>query len=114
MCAKLLQSYPTLCASMNCSVPGSSVRGGSSGKNTGVGGLLCPPPGDLPDPGIKPKSLMSPALAGRFLTSAGKPPMGIYVHVNTHVRRSMDLLLLVLTFVVELPGSQSEKRGAAS
>ena len=26
------------------------------------------PPGDLPDPGIKPKSLTSPALAGRFFT----------------------------------------------
>ena len=33
-------------------------------------GLLCPPPGDLPDPGIKPKSLTSPALAGRFFTTA--------------------------------------------
>ena len=27
-------------------------------------GLPCPPPGDLPDPGIKLTSLMSPALAG--------------------------------------------------
>ena len=32
-------------------------------------GLPCPPPGDLPDPGIKPESLMSPALAGGFFTS---------------------------------------------
>ena len=31
-------------------------------------GLPCPPPGDLPNPGIKPTSLMSPALAGRFFT----------------------------------------------
>ena len=31
-------------------------------------GLPCPPPGDLPYPGIKPASLMSPALAGRFFT----------------------------------------------
>ena len=31
-------------------------------------GLLCPPPGDLPDPGIEPTSLMSPALAGGFFT----------------------------------------------
>ena len=31
-------------------------------------GLLCPPPGDLPDPGIKPVFLMSSALAGRFFT----------------------------------------------
>ena len=33
-------------------------------------GLPCPPPGDLPDPGIEPMSLMSPALAGRFFTSS--------------------------------------------
>ena len=32
-------------------------------------GLLCPPPGDLPDPGIKPRSLTSPALAGGFFTT---------------------------------------------
>ena len=31
-------------------------------------GLPCPPTGHLPDPGIKPSSLMSPALAGRFFT----------------------------------------------
>ena len=27
-------------------------------------GLPCPTPGDLPDPGIKPVSLVSPSLAG--------------------------------------------------
>ena len=32
------------------------------------GGLPCPPPGDLPDPGIEPTSLLSPALAGGFFT----------------------------------------------
>ena len=32
-------------------------------------GLSCPP-GDLPDPGIKPKSLMPPALAGGFFTTS--------------------------------------------
>ena len=31
-------------------------------------GLPFPPPGDLPDPGIKPLSLTSPALAGGFFT----------------------------------------------
>ena len=37
--------------------------------------LPCPPPGDLPNPGILPMSLMSPVLAGRFFTLAppGKP-----------------------------------------
>ena len=33
-------------------------------------GLPCPPPGDLPDSGIEPMSLMSPALAGRFFTTS--------------------------------------------
>ena len=32
-------------------------------------GLPCPPPGDLPEPGIKPASLTSPALAGKFFTA---------------------------------------------
>ena len=33
-------------------------------------GLPCPPPGDLPNPGIKPTSLASPALAGGFFTTS--------------------------------------------
>ena len=44
-------------------------------------GLPSPPPGDLPDPGIKPASLVSPVLAdGFFMTSttweAHKPFLG--------------------------------------
>ena len=43
----------------------------SPDKNTGVG-CQCSPPGDLPDPGIKP---MSPALEGGIFTTEppGKP-----------------------------------------
>ena len=33
-------------------------------------GLLCPPPGDLPDRGIETSSLKSPALAGRLFTTS--------------------------------------------
>ena len=32
--------------------------------------LSCPPPGDLPNTGIKPASLMPPALAGQFFTTS--------------------------------------------
>ena len=32
-------------------------------------GLPFPPPGDLPDPGVNPKSLASPALAGGLFTA---------------------------------------------
>ena len=42
-------------------------------------GLPFPPPGNLPDPGIKPVSLVPPALAGGFFTTEplGKP-LGMY------------------------------------
>ena len=45
------------------------------GKNIGVGLLPFPTTGHLPDPGIKPASPASPALAGRFFTTEppGKP-----------------------------------------
>ena len=33
-------------------------------------GLPCPPPGDLPNPGIEPASLVSPALAGAFFSTS--------------------------------------------
>ena len=33
-------------------------------------GLPCPPPGDLPNPGIEPMSLRSPALAGKFFSAS--------------------------------------------
>ena len=41
----------------------------SPGKNTGVGFSN---PGDLPDPGIKPLSLVSPVFGGGFFTTV--PP----------------------------------------
>ena len=45
-------------------------------------GLSCPPPGDL-NPGIKPASLMSPALAdGFFTTSAIWEARGLYYPHN--------------------------------
>ena len=33
-------------------------------------GLLCSPPGDLPDPGMESASLLSSALAGGFFTTS--------------------------------------------
>ena len=66
--AKLLQSCPSLCNRMDCSPPGSSVRGDSPGQEY-WSGLPCPPPGDLPDPGIQLASLMFPALAGGLFTT---------------------------------------------
>ena len=46
-------------------------------------GLPCPPPGDLPDPGMEPSSLISPALTGFFTTGTtqGAHEHGISLHV---------------------------------
>ena len=46
-----------------------------SSRQEYLSGLPCPPPGDLPGPGIKPVSLMFPALAVGSLPLAppGKP-----------------------------------------
>ena len=66
--AKSLQSCVTLCNPMNCSLPGSSVHGFSRQEHWN--GLPCPPLGDLPNPGIKSTSFMSPALAGEFFTTS--------------------------------------------
>ena len=56
------------CNPMDCSPPGPSVLGFSSQEYWS--GLPCPPPGDLPDPGSKPISLMSSALAGGFFSTS--------------------------------------------
>ena len=55
------------CDPMHCSLPSSSVHGILQAEYWS--GLSCPPPGDLPDPGIKPTSLVSPALTGGFFTT---------------------------------------------
>ena len=65
--AKSLQSCSALCGCIDCGPPGSSVHGILQART--LEGLPCPPPGDLPDSGIEPLSLMSPALASRFFTT---------------------------------------------
>ena len=48
------QSCLTLCGPSDCSTPGSSVRGILRQEHWS--GLPCPPPGDLPHPGLEPRS----------------------------------------------------------
>ena len=55
-------------------------------------GLSCPPPGDLPNPGIEPASLMSFALAGRyFTTSATWEAHLVYTYTKTCISYSVFL-----------------------
>ena len=68
--AQSLQSFLTLCDPRDCIAHQAPLSMGFS-RQEYWSGLPCPPPGDLPDPGIKLRSLMFPALAnGFFITSA--------------------------------------------
>ena len=51
-------------------------------------GLPCPLPGDLPNLGIKPISLTSPALAGRLFTTRLQANIGtIFIEFNIYTSR---------------------------
>ena len=63
--AKLLQSWPTFCDPMDCSSPGSSVHGILQARILEWVAMPC-----LPDPGIEPMTLTSPALADGFFTTS--------------------------------------------
>ena len=67
MCA---QFCPTFGEHMDGSSPGSSVHGISQARILEWAAI--PFPGDLPNSGIEPMSLASPALAGGFFTT--EPP----------------------------------------
>ena len=53
------QSYPCLCDAMDCILPGSSVHGVLQARV--LEWVALPSPGDLPNPGIKPRSPASKA-----------------------------------------------------
>ena len=59
---KSLHSYPTLAAPWIVACKAPLSMGFHKQEYWSV--LPCPSPRDLPDPGIEPTSLMSPALAG--------------------------------------------------
>ena len=67
--AEWLQSCLTLCDPMDCIAHQAPLSMGFSRQGYWTG-LPCPPPGDFPNPGIKPASLTSPALAGNVFTTS--------------------------------------------
>ena len=75
MCVQSLLSCLILCDPMGYSLQPPWSMGFSTQEYWS--GLPCPPPGDLPHPGIEPASLTSPALAGRlFTTSTNREALG--------------------------------------
>ena len=77
LCTKSLHLCLILCDPMDCSPPGSSIQGILQARI--LEWVAVPFSRDFPDPGIKPASLKSPALAGRFFTTSttGKPTSGV-------------------------------------
>ena len=67
--AKLFQSCWTHCPTLPSVALQAPLSMGFS-RQEYWRGLLWSPPGDLPNPGIKPTSLTSPALAGGFFTTS--------------------------------------------
>ena len=60
------------------------------------GGLTCSPLGDLPNPRIKPTSVMSPALAGRFFTTSTTWEALLSSQINLFSYSSVSYLLFII------------------
>ena len=74
------QSFPTLCGPKVCNPPGSSAHGIFQASI--LEWVAMSYSRDLPDPGIKPASLGSSALAGGFFITA--PPQKPYYTASFH------------------------------
>ena len=64
-------------------------------------GLRCPPPRDLPDPGIELKSLKSPVVAGDFSTISAKPKYaGTLLQISSLI--TLLIILVATSAITEL------------
>ena len=68
MCAKSLQWWSLFAILWTVALHASLSMGFS--RQEYWSGPPCPPPGDLPDPGIKLMFLVTPAVVSRFFTSS--------------------------------------------
>jgi len=57
-------------------------------------GLPCPPPGNLPDPGMEPASLTTPALAGGFFTPRATWEVHIKFRDNNNQFKDMNTMFI--------------------
>ena len=79
-------------------------------------GLPCPPPGDLTNPGIKPVSLVSPALAGVFFTTVppGKSQLTLYLNQmneSYQLRENRYIGVWLYCVTESLREQQSQQKG---
>ena len=78
--SKVLQSCQTLCDPMASFATCQALLSMGFSRQEYCIGLPFPPPGDLPDTGIKPVSLVSPELAGGFFTSSANWEAHVFLH----------------------------------
>ena len=107
MCAKSLQSCPTLCGPMNCSLPSSSVHRDFPSKNTGMGChfLL---------PGICPGQGLNLCLLHWQADSLPLSPLGslcVYISIYLYIYIITRLYTLILDKVIcQLCLDKSERK----
>ena len=70
---------------MDYSLPGSCIHGVSQTRILEWGAISYP--GNLPNPGIEPKSLVSPTLAGGFFTARATWEAGITAMYVKHLEQ---------------------------
>ena len=89
-------SGPSLCDPIDYSPPNFYVHGIFQARSWSR--LQFPMPGDFPDLGIEPASLVFPALAGRFFTTVtpGKPKE-IISGVKSHFDKGATVVLRLLS-----------------
>ena len=80
---KFTQSCLTLCDPMDCNL--SAPLSMEFSRQEYWSGLPFPSPGDLPNPGIEPMTFISPALAGRFVTTSATWE-ALYEGVGTRIQ----------------------------
>ena len=80
--AKSLQLCPTLCDPMDNSPPGYCIHRILEPRI--LEWVIGPSPGDRPDPGIEPLSLMYPELARGFFTTCATWEILTYVHTGIY------------------------------
>ena len=97
MCAKLLQSCPTLCDPTDCSPSGSSVHGILQARI--LESVAMPSSRGLPDPGIEPTSHKSPALVGWIFTTSTTWEALRYTYIHIYIYK-MCIYIYIFFFCI--------------
>ena len=99
--AQLLQSCPTLCNPMDCSLPGPSVHGILQARI--LEWVAMPSSRGSSQPKDEPTSPASPALAGRFFTAEppGKPKCTLSPNIIWHIKFSVHKNLHLIYYFTQ-------------